>query len=71
MYDDAQESGATRSGGPDESQGEDCPRAVRGRGSLRGIGQRPVAVAVPLPSADPFYAVPVGISGLPNGTILA
>ena len=30
-----------------------------------------VAVAVPLPSADPFYSVPVGISGLPNGTILA
>ncbi len=29
------------------------------------------AVAVPLPSADPFYSVPPSISGLANGTILA
>jgi hypothetical protein len=29
------------------------------------------AVAVPLPSADPFYAVPPGISSLADGTILA
>lgn len=28
-------------------------------------------MALPLPSADPFYAVPPGISGLANGTILA
>lgn len=27
--------------------------------------------AVPLPSNDPFYAVPAHISGLPNGTVLA
>ena len=28
------------------------------------------ASAVPLPDQDPFYAVPSGIAGLPNGTIL-
>ena len=27
--------------------------------------------AVPIPSADPFFAVPPNIAGLPNGTILA
>jgi hypothetical protein len=26
---------------------------------------------VPLPTSDPFYAVPAGIAGLPNGTVLA
>jgi hypothetical protein len=26
---------------------------------------------VPLPTSDPFYAVPSGIGGLPNGTVLA
>ncbi|HWE33177.1 MAG TPA: lipase family protein [Solirubrobacteraceae bacterium] len=31
----------------------------------------PVAhAAVPLPTSDPFYAVPAGIGGLPNGTVL-
>jgi Secretory lipase len=29
------------------------------------------AAAVPLPTSDPFYAVPAGIAGLANGTVLA
>jgi Secretory lipase len=33
------------------------------------LSARP-AGAVPLPDHDPFYAVPAGIAGLPNGTIL-
>jgi hypothetical protein len=31
----------------------------------------PAAAAVPLPTSDPFYAVPSHIAGLPNGTVLA
>src|SRR3954453_16025066 len=29
------------------------------------------SAAAPVPENDPFYAVPGGISGLPNGTVLA
>ncbi|WP_228538246.1 lipase family protein [Nocardia sp. XZ_19_385] len=28
------------------------------------------AAAVPLPTQDPFYAIPAGLSGIPNGTVL-
>ncbi len=36
------------------------------------VGAAPAsAAAVPLPTSDPFYAVPAGIAGLANGTILA
>jgi hypothetical protein len=52
--------------------------AVRAVGALLALAlvgaaatSAPAAADVPLPTSDPFYAVPANISGLPNGTVLA
>jgi len=50
----------------------------RGRAAVLGVVAgcflvpvlAPPATAVPLPDQDPFYAVPAGIAGLQNGTIV-